>query len=241
MHFRPMPILSVLMIPGLAVLIWLGLWQWEKYETGVLRPETVLQETYDLDVTWPDQPVQFVSSVFEGQSVWRTFALAQPVEGQDLPIAADDGLIFVNVTLLVAINPDVSALNDRSSWPTRIEGATIAPSLERSFLSPTDQPEKGIWYTENADRMASALGYSVMSPSILLEPDQILRIDVENEWRTGEIDNPFAVLARLDELPPERHLGYALTWFGLAVAMIGVYIAFHTVQGRLGFGKTSDG
>lgn len=241
MHFRPMPILSVLMIPGLAVLIWLGLWQWEKYETGVLRPETVLQETYDLDVTWPDQPVQFVSSVFEGQSVWRTFALAEPADSGELPQELSGGPLFVNISMLVAINPDASELWERSTWPARIEAATIAASVERGMFAPADSPGKGIWYKENAVRMAEALGLPNAQQAKLLEPDQILRIDPDNAQRTGVIDNPFAVLARLDELPPERHLGYALTWFGLAVAMIGVYIAFHTVQGRLGFGRTSDG
>lgn len=33
------------------------------------------------------------------------------------------------------------------------------------------------------------------------------------------------------------HLGYAITWFGLAFALLSVYIAFHVSQGRLRFGK----
>ena len=42
-------------------------------------------------------------------------------------------------------------------------------------------------------------------------------------------------IANLDNLPPARHLGYALTWFGLALGMIGVYIALHIARGRLRF------
>ena len=32
------------------------------------------------------------------------------------------------------------------------------------------------------------------------------------------------------------HLGYAITWYGIACALIGVYAAFHHQRGRLGFG-----
>jgi surfeit locus 1 family protein len=36
-------------------------------------------------------------------------------------------------------------------------------------------------------------------------------------------------------LPPQRHFGYAITWWGLAIALIGVYLAFHYQKGRLRF------
>ena len=39
----------------------------------------------------------------------------------------------------------------------------------------------------------------------------------------------------LAQTPPSRHLGYALTWFGFALTLIGVYIAFHVSRKRLGF------
>jgi surfeit locus 1 family protein len=34
---------------------------------------------------------------------------------------------------------------------------------------------------------------------------------------------------------PNNHLSYAFTWFGLAVVLMGIYIAYHIGQGRLGF------
>ena len=45
--------------------------------------------------------------------------------------------------------------------------------------------------------------------------------------------NPFAGAAARDPLPPERHLGYAITWWGLAAALVGVYLAYHLRAGRL--------
>jgi cytochrome oxidase assembly protein ShyY1 len=49
------------------------------------------------------------------------------------------------------------------------------------------------------------------------------------------VANPFALAPGADPLPPERHLGYALTWYGLAVVLLAVYFAFHVSVGRLVF------
>jgi surfeit locus 1 family protein len=35
---------------------------------------------------------------------------------------------------------------------------------------------------------------------------------------------------------PNNHLQYAITWFGLAAGLIGVYFAYHVSKGRLSFG-----
>jgi len=32
-----------------------------------------------------------------------------------------------------------------------------------------------------------------------------------------------------------EHLQYAITWFGLAAVLLGVYIAYHISRGRLGW------
>jgi surfeit locus 1 family protein len=45
--------------------------------------------------------------------------------------------------------------------------------------------------------------------------------------------NPYAAPNAGDPLPPERHLGYAITWWGLAAALLGVYVVYHVKTGRL--------
>ena len=42
---------------------------------------------------------------------------------------------------------------------------------------------------------------------------------------------------RLADMPPARHVGYALTWFGIALTLVGVYVAFHVRAGRLRFSR----
>ena len=34
---------------------------------------------------------------------------------------------------------------------------------------------------------------------------------------------------------PNNHLQYALTWFGLALTLVGVYLVYHVKNGRLSF------
>ena len=45
--------------------------------------------------------------------------------------------------------------------------------------------------------------------------------------------NPFALAPGADALPPARHLGYALTWYGLALVLLVIYFAYHISVGRL--------
>ena len=45
--------------------------------------------------------------------------------------------------------------------------------------------------------------------------------------------NPFAHAS--DPLPPERHVGYAITWWGLAAGLVVIYALLHVRRGRLSF------
>jgi surfeit locus 1 family protein len=45
---------------------------------------------------------------------------------------------------------------------------------------------------------------------------------------------------KLTRTPPVTHYGYAVTWFGMAIAFLVIYAAFHARAGRLRFGKGPD-
>ena len=49
---------------------------------------------------------------------------------------------------------------------------------------------------------------------------------------------PIAAELKIDVSNP--HLNYAMTWYGLALALLGVYFAYHHGQGRLRFGAQQD-
>ncbi|MFW5661868.1 MAG: SURF1 family cytochrome oxidase biogenesis protein, partial [Oceanicaulis sp.] len=79
------------------------------------------------------------------------------------------------------------------------------------------QGEDG-FYAFDRDGMAEALG---------LDPDALS----DAFWLAGRSDGPPDHIA---QTPPERHAAYALTWFLMAAALIGVWLAFHLKAGRIG-------
>lgn len=239
MTFRPMPILTVFLIAGLAVLIWLGNWQWHRYnEKLALVGGPAVTELVTLDIKPLDEPVQFAYSTYDGRAIWRVF---RPVSGCVISSSGArscDGPLFVDVALLDALTPEVF---DQTALPDidQAAGFRAAPSMKRSLFALVDQPEKYQWYTSNAVTMATSLKLDNPEQALLIEPVDIIRINESGAREVrGAIENPFANPAILDDLPPARHLGYALTWYGLAIGMIGVYLALHISRRRLVFGKS---
>ena len=57
-----------------------------------------------------------------------------------------------------------------------------------------------------------------------------------DQIREGEVLTlPIAATMQIEVR--NTHLNYALTWFGIALSLIGVYLAYHVNAGRLGFRK----
>jgi surfeit locus 1 family protein len=71
----------------------------------------------------------------------------------------------------------------------------------------------------------------------IFEPEALIRTDTAPP---EPVENPFLRPEMEERLPPERHFGYALTWWGLAIGLIGVYLALHHQRGRLRFRGTSN-
>ena len=93
-----------------------------------------------------------------------------------------------------------------------------------------------MWYAGEAVTLAQHLELNGAEGARFFEPETITQFALTNdEIVNRRIPNPYVSIANLDNLPPARHLGYALTWFGLALGMIGVYIALHMARGRLRF------
>lgn len=237
MTFRPMPILSLLMIPALAVLIYLGSWQWQRYNEKRNAEQGIgLSETYALNVEPVEAAPQFVYSTYDGDSIWRVFqAMTGCLTDEAGVEVCGDGPLFVDLGLIGGIEPD-DRLAERVG---RIEVSgryRIVPDGRRTVLTPEDIPEQDMWYAGEAIVLAEHLGLPDAADARFLEPETISQFAVMNdEVVSRRIPNPYVNIANLDDLPPARHLGYAITWFGLLLGMIGVYIALHIARGRLRF------
>ena len=71
----------------------------------------------------------------------------------------------------------------------------------------------------------------------MFEPETLIRTD---NLTSAPAANPLLIPGDSERLPPERHFGYAITWWGLAMALAGVYLAFHYQRGRLRFRRETS-
>lgn len=95
-----------------------------------------------------------------------------------------------------------------------VTGLLRAPEGRNAF-TPPDKPQQRIWYTRDPEAMGAQLGLRRVAPFVI---DQDLRTDLAaDQWPKGGA-------ARINI--PNNHLSYALTWFGLALTLLGVFGAF---------------
>lgn len=116
---------------------------------------------------------------------------------------------------------------DRKEPDTRTTGAPrgsidIVGNLRwpetRSLFTPADDPKTNVWYLRDTKAMAAAKKWAVAAP---------FYIDQEAPVLAGGLPLPGKLEVRLSN----NHLQYAVTWFGLALALAGVYVVW--LAGRL--------
>lgn len=81
----------------------------------------------------------------------------------------------------------------------------------RGWFTPEDRPAERRFWRFQPDRMAEAVGLPRTTAFALVA--------------LGPGEEP-PIPHRRPPLPPNDHLGYAITWFGLAVALVGFWIAW---------------
>jgi surfeit locus 1 family protein len=86
-------------------------------------------------------------------------------------------------------------------------------SEPRNLFTPADNPATGEWYTRDPEGIAAALGVARAAPFTI---DADAGADPNALPEGGE-----TVLAF-----PNNHFEYALTWFGMAIALVGVFAAY---------------
>lgn len=199
---------------GAAILIGLGTWQVQRLhwkegliasaEAKIAMPAVALP-------TQPD-PVadRYLSVTVQGRFLGPEAHVLTSIQGQGpgfLVIATyqtDDGrriLVdrgFVPETAKTAPRPPREvAVTGNLNWPDDVNSATPPPDEGR-----------GIWFGRDVTAMASALG---------TEP---LMLIARSDTGDGVQAQPVSATFRND------HLGYAITWFSLALAWLGMTAAY---------------
>jgi surfeit locus 1 family protein len=222
-RFRPLPLMSLLSIAALAILIMLGRWQWERYEQKVAAAEEPVAEMTIASYQPIANGLQFVHGYRPDtrEQGWRVFA----------PVQYGDTTVFIDADFIPTIeapDPDEVRFPASLRFGAPIVGASIRPE-DPSPLAAAPRPLQRLWFSVDLPAMGRNAGAENVADYY------IASAYVGADGRATP--NPFALAPGADTLPPARHMGYALTWYGLALVLAGVYFAYHISVGRLGWGS----
>ena len=94
--------------------------------------------------------------------------------------------------------------------PVTIVGTLRWPE-PRHWFTPNDDPAHNLWLSRDLQSIAAAKGLGPIAP---------FYVEQESPVPSGGIPQPGKLVVSL----PDNHLQYAITWYGLAAALAGVFI-----------------
>ncbi len=237
MHFRPMIWLTLLAVPALVVLVMLGNWQmdrlaWkeallERIERGMNAapqplPDAALWEGVDTE-SLAYSPV-VVRGTFRHREEMHVYLPS--LEGQAGYHVVTPFNLANGGTLLIDRGFVPREAKDPATRPegqvegeVTVTGILVEPEGANAF-TPEPDLAANTWYHRDLGAMAETAGLSRVFP---------LMLDAGPEPNPGGL--PVGGQTRLELRNP--HLGYAMTWYGLAVTLVGVWLAMHIATGRL--------
>ena len=222
--------LTIAVAISLSILIGLGVWQLQRlaWKEHLLKQVAALQAApaqsaaialermaagADLDFAritiecsgLASAPYVQLYSVRDGAPGQRLISACDVVEGPYRSILVDRG--FVADSVSARPKTDVA---DRT--PITVVGVLRVPE-KGNFVSPPNDVAGNSWYVRDVAAMAKALKADKPAPLVLMA-----ETPSNPEWKALD---PAPLPAQITN----RHLEYALTWFGLAAALVGVSVA----------------
>jgi surfeit locus 1 family protein len=231
---------TVFAIVGVAILLGLGIWQVDRktWKENLIATVTTriarAPENLPPRANWPRllpegneyTRVTFPAEFLDGQEalVYTAGSPFRPdVKGPGYWVFAPAQLAGGSIVL---INRGFVPL-DAKDPATRAEGAPhgiidVVGAMRwpeaRGLFTPADDPNSNVWYLRDPKAIAAAKKWASAAP---------FYIDQEAPVPPGGLPLPGKLEVRL----PDNHLQYAITWFGLALALAGVYVVW--LSGRL--------
>lgn len=230
---------TVFAIPALLVLLGLGTWQvqrlqWkesliETIEARTTLPAIPLAEAEALNVATGD--IEYVHTRASGRfdhAAERHFYQTGP-HGPGWHIytplrLARGRILWVNrgyvplAQKAAQLRPESQPAGELPTDEVTVSGLLRGPSRQRLFV-PDNNQENNEWYWLDLDAMSKGL------PG---DP-QVLPFVLEADANTSPETLPIGGVTIIDL--PNSHFGYALTWYGLAITLLLVYVPF--IAGRL--------
>jgi surfeit locus 1 family protein len=221
------PLLSLLFLLALGLLVSLGVWQLQRlaWKEDLLARIAAAERAPGaelsgvLEAVREGKDVEFTRVVTDCPGLdqapyLKLYALQDRVTGfravslcrvEDAPYPA----ILVDRGFVQDADAARLTSGGRSPEHRAVVGVLRSPEPPNRF---TPQNRDGVWYSRDARAMAAALGGGEVAPVFLM---------LESPPPQGFGPRPAAVPRQISN----NHLGYAITWFGLAAALAGVYLA----------------
>jgi len=215
-------------LAGIAFLSGLGLWQmqrlaWkqsliERVQQGLQKAPVPIQQLEGLSDTWDvEYQPSFVSGKFQHEGEQHYFITHKGEQGYFIytPLELEDGrMLFVNRGFVPITHKDPSTRTQgQIVGMVRIEGlARSAPNEKPNSFVPNNDLVKNVYYWKSISEMA-AQAYDKTEISTLG-----LFMDANAAPNPGGL--PRGGVTRIEFI--NNHLQYALTWFGLAIALLCV-------------------
>jgi len=237
-RFRPLLIPTLISLPGIALAVGLGVWQLQRLEW-----KDALIEAVSTRVTAPAIPLDEALALPREEAEWRNIALdgqfRHDSETYLFAVAAggEPGLHVITPfelshggTVLVdrgfvpeSLREPASRAEGQVQGTVHIEGVFRLPTVDSAFTPPPDM-ETFTWFSRDPEEIAAALGIG-LAADIMIEANAAPN---PGGWpRGGQTVISF----------PNSHLQYAITWFGLALGLLAVYLVYHQRTGNLGVAR----
>jgi surfeit locus 1 family protein len=208
-----LPVLCLL--PVLAILVGLGTWQLQRlwWKTDLLAAFAVAESSPPAPLA--DPPAPYAKVFADGHFLHDKEArfgvevrgttlgthLVTPLQREGAPvILVDRGWV-----------PMEGGVIARPEGPVRVEGY-IRPGETAGWTSATDDPAGRRFYTFDPAAIGAALALPGPAPYGLVA--------------MGPLSATLPQPAQHMPQPSNSHLGYVITWYGLALAALGVFIAW---------------
>lgn len=235
---RKLIVPTIAAVLGLVILLKLGFWQldrlaWKEaliakvtediHKTAVSAP--IPKEWTELDLNEADYRHVSISGKFLDGATFYYIGLANakgPYSGPGYfvysPFQTDDGwIVMINRGFIPEkLQPDLrTEVLKAPAGSLELEGL-LRKSEKPNWTTPAADEAKRIWFARDTDHMLKVLGVSA-------EYVAPYSIDLDARF------TPAAGVPQAGETIVKfknDHLGYALTWFGLAATLVGVFAAY---------------
>lgn len=225
--FKPRLWPTVMTIPALICLLLLGNWQVERLEWKLDLIEKIETRATGTPVSLPagmaDQDeLEYmhvsVTGRFDNNAEVTMYSAGPNGDpGYDLytPFILDDGR-----SIIINRGWVPEQLKEKASRPDSIvEGQTNVVGLlrkpwEKLWYGPENDPAGNMWFYGDVDMMAAHMGMSAYFP-MYLYADKI------------DSNNRFPIAGRTEFNIVNNHLDYAMTWYGLSIVLVVIYLLAH--------------